>query len=96
MVLCGGVVLAVEKVLGVGLSCGKMDIMNTQSSSLTIDRSAFSVVSLNTASEELSYWLTQSPQARIRHMQRLRQINYGSSASERLQRVLEVVELERV
>jgi hypothetical protein len=59
-----------------------------------MDRSAFSVVSLDTASDEVTYWLTQSPQARLRHMQRLRQINYGFSASERLQRVLEVAELD--
>ena len=60
---------------------------------LTLDRNAFSVVALNAESDEMQHWLTQSPQERIRHIQRLRRINYGSRATGRLQRVLEVTEL---
>ncbi len=58
----------------------------------TLNRNAFSVVSLDAESDELSYWLTQAPQERLRHIQRLRQINHGHRASERLQRIFEVVE----
>jgi hypothetical protein len=62
-------------------------------SALTIDRMVFSVVSLDEESDEIDYWLIQSPQERLVHMERLRRINYGHRATERLQRVFEVVEL---
>ncbi|MCY2945427.1 MAG: hypothetical protein NT142_13020 [Planctomycetota bacterium] len=57
-----------------------------------LDRTAFSVVSLEASSDELWYWLTQTPLERLRHLERLRRINYGHRATERLQRVFEVVE----
>ena len=37
--------------------------------------------------------VTQSPESRLNHLLRLRLINYGTDASGRLQRVLEVAEL---
>ena len=35
------------------------------------------------------YWQAQSPAARLRAMETLRRINYGTRATQRLQRVLE-------
>ena len=63
------------------------------SSTLTLDRMAFSVASLDDESDEIDFWLIQSPQERLVHVERLRRINYGHRATERLQRVFEVVEL---
>jgi hypothetical protein len=68
--------------------------MDTELIDLTLDRTAFSVVSLDDESNELAYWLTRTPEERIHHTEFLRQINYGHKVNERLQRVLEVVELE--
>ena len=58
-----------------------------------IDRSALSVF---TSFEEAdaadkAYWHSRTPQERARHMEYLRRINYGSRATERFQRVLEIV-----
>lgn len=58
-----------------------------------LDHAAFSIADLSFADDEQTYWLQQSPEARIKHMLRLRKMNYGDAASGRLQRVLEVVEL---
>ena len=64
-------------------------------SSDAIDRTSFSVVALDGDSGELAFWLSRTPQERIDHIQRLRQINYGHRASERLQSVFEVAEFVR-
>ena len=57
---------------------------------IRLDRHAFSVSSSFDTSEETRYWWAQSPEARLRHIERLRQINYGDQAAARLQRVLEI------
>jgi len=59
---------------------------------MKVDRKIFSVSSgfKDTTSKE-EYWLSQSPQDRIRHIETLRRINYGSRATERLQRFFELV-----
>ena len=67
--------------------------MDDQLSAPRLDRDAFSVVSLDEESDETEYWLTRTPQERLFHLERLRRMNYGHQATERLQRVLEVVEL---
>jgi hypothetical protein len=57
-----------------------------------IDKTAFKVSSLLDEFDEKAYWLSRSPQDRLRHMEYLRRINYGSRATARLQRVFEVVQ----
>jgi hypothetical protein len=60
-----------------------------------LDKTAFSVASLTDESDEKQYWLTKSPYERLRALELMRQIIYGyDSSTERLQRVLEVVERE--
>lgn len=59
----------------------------------SIDRSACSVVSLTAEDDERAYWWAQTPEARLRHMEWLRRLNYGDRAGERLQIVFEVVKL---
>ena len=61
-------------------------------SSLYVDRTILTVTTLDTESDEKAYWLAQTPQQRLQHVERLRRINYGHLATARLQRVLEVVE----
>ncbi len=59
-----------------------------------LDRTRFEVGSLD-ASDEREYWRTKSPQERMDALELMRQIIYGyDPATTRLQRVLEVVELE--
>src|SRR5216684_1498868 len=57
-----------------------------------IDRSAFSVFNSFAEADAADkvYWLSRTPQERVRHMLFLRRLNYGSRATERLQRVLEI------
>jgi len=58
-----------------------------------LDRTAFSVVTLAEADrEDKEYWLSKTPQERLQHIELLRRINYGTRATERLQRFLEIVE----
>ena len=58
-----------------------------------IDRTAFSVTTFEEAEkEDKAYWLSKTPYERLRHMELLRRINYGTHAAARLQRVLEIAE----
>jgi hypothetical protein len=60
-----------------------------------IDRSAFEVVSLKEA-DDSSYWRSRTPEERLNAIEFLRRAMYGHDrTSERLQRVLEVVELKK-
>lgn len=61
---------------------------------LEIDRNVFSVTSLR-ESDDKDYWLKQTPQVRLKHMETLRRINYGHRTAERLQRVFEVAQREK-
>src|SRR5216684_8785426 len=58
-----------------------------------IDRSAFSVFHSFAEADaaDKAYWLSRTPEERVSYMEYLRRINYGARASERLQRVLEIV-----
>ena len=59
-----------------------------------LDRTAFSVVSLEDAdNDEMEYWLSKTPYERLDALETLRQIFYGyDPATTRLQRVLEIIE----
>ena len=60
-----------------------------------LDRTAFSVVSLHDESGDKAYWLSKTPAERMQAMEYMRQIAYGyDPATERLQRVFEVAQLE--
>jgi hypothetical protein len=67
--------------------------MTSASSATQVDRNAITVAALGDDSGELEYWLARTPQERLQHIERLRQINYGYRTAGRLQRILEVVEL---
>ena len=61
-----------------------------------MDKTAFSVVSLNDEPDEKDYWLSKTPQERVQTIELLRQLNYGyDPATARLQRVFGVDELQK-
>lgn len=59
---------------------------------IKLDKGSFSVIPLSEQSNEANYWSTASHIERLQHMEVLRRINYGNSATSRLQRVLENTE----
>ena len=61
-----------------------------------LDRTAFAVYTSFEAAEadDIAYWHSRTSDERIAHMTLLRRINYGSAATERLLRVLEITTLE--
>ncbi len=61
---------------------------------LRLDKTKISVSNSFDNSEEKEYWLSRTPQERLLHMERLRRINYGHNAAERLQRIIEVVKCQ--
>jgi hypothetical protein len=56
---------------------------------IKLDKNHFSVISLTDQSDEKKYWITTTPIKRLQHIEVLRRINYGNSATSRLQRILE-------
>ncbi|HVF27057.1 MAG TPA: hypothetical protein VM943_02375 [Pyrinomonadaceae bacterium] len=68
--------------------------MNETQDLMTMDKTAFSVASLSDDSDEVDYWLTKSPQERLRGVELMRQVVYDyQPSSARLQRVLTVAKL---
>jgi hypothetical protein len=60
-----------------------------------LDRTQFSVVGLTDPDDAVVYWLSRPVEERLRALELLRRTFYGyTDASEGLQRVLEVVQLE--
>jgi hypothetical protein len=60
-----------------------------------LDRGAFEVGSLKDKANDRQYWMSRTPAERFEALELLRQIAYGyDPATERLQRVLEVVEFK--
>lgn len=59
-----------------------------------MDKTIVSIVSSfeEADKQDRAYWLSRTPQERLQHMELLRRINYGSNATARLQRVLEIAE----
>ena len=63
--------------------------------SVRLDRSAFSVGSLSDEPDEKAYWQSKTPLERLEALELMRQIIYGyNPATTRLQRILEIAELE--
>ena len=66
----------------------------TEAQGAGIDRTAFRVDDLGGLPDERAYWRSKTPLERLEALELLRRIHYGyDPATERLQRVLEVVEL---
>lgn len=64
-------------------------------STVRMDKTAFSVVSLTDESDEKEYWQNKTPQERLQTVELLRQLNYGyDPTTARLQRVFGVDEIK--
>jgi hypothetical protein len=60
-----------------------------------LDRSHFSVGTLDDPGDEKAYWLSKTPEERLTALEYLRQVAYGYDPdTTRLQRVLEVAQRE--
>ena len=57
-----------------------------------VDKTVITVSSLYDESDDKAYWLSRTPQERLQHTEILRQLNYGYTTAERLQRVLEITQ----
>ena len=62
-----------------------------------LDRTAFSVIKMDEQDEDLKrYWHSKTPHERLEAVELMRQLNYDyDPATDRVQRVLEVVERPR-
>jgi hypothetical protein len=61
-----------------------------------LDRSRLETVKLTDKPNDRQYWLSKTPNERFEALEILRQIAYGyDPATERLQRIFEVVKLDR-
>ena len=61
---------------------------------IKIEKKFFSVVSLSDQSDDKDYWFHKDPIERMQHIEVLRRINYGPSATSRLQRILSLKQLK--
>ena len=68
--------------------------MDKELLNIKIDKKFFSVVSLSDQSDDKDYWFLREPIERIQHIEVLRRINYGHSATARLQRILSLKQLK--
>ena len=60
-----------------------------------LDRSVFQIGSLDDKSDEREFWRAKTPTERMEALELMRQVIYGyDPATTRLQRVLEIAELE--
>ncbi len=70
--------------------------MKPEEQTQRMDRASMTIASLFDESDEKSYWLSRSPHERLQALELMRQTLYGyDPATARLQRVLEIAELER-
>ncbi len=59
-----------------------------------LDRTQISIANLGDEDDDNAYWHSRTPEERMLALEFLRQVHYGyDPATERLQRVLEIVEL---
>jgi hypothetical protein len=58
---------------------------------MRVDRRVIIVSKYTDESDEKTYWLSRTPEERLRHAEILRRMNYGHRATERLSRILEIV-----
>lgn len=48
----------------------------------------------NSVADEIEYWQNTTVKERLQHIERLRRLNYGTRATGRLQRVIQIVKCE--
>ena len=63
---------------------------------IRLDRTTVRIVSSieRSAADEAAYWRQTTLKERLQHIERLRRLNYGDRATERLQRTIRIIECE--
>ena len=62
---------------------------------LKLDKTKIGIVSPEQSlADEIEYWRGTTVKERLQHIERLRRLNYGDRATQRLQRVIRIVECE--
>ncbi len=56
-----------------------------------VDRKTIIIDSSFNEIDKKAYWHSRTPGERLEHIERLRQMNYGDKATERLQRIFKIV-----
>ncbi|MBF0237660.1 MAG: hypothetical protein HQM12_08160 [SAR324 cluster bacterium] len=59
---------------------------------MKMDRTMISIASSLDDEDSRSYWFQQPPQERLKHVEKLRRINCGHRATERLQGFFEIAQ----
>ena len=68
--------------------------MDKDETTFRMDKTAISLAKLGDESDEKEYWLSRTPLERLAALEYMRQVAYGYDPdTERLQRVIEVIEL---
>lgn len=68
--------------------------MNKDETPFRMDKTAISLAKLGDETDEKAYWLSRTPLERLAALEYMRQVAYGYDPdTERLQRVIEVIEL---
>lgn len=58
---------------------------------LSLDKRSFRVTDINDDSVEIDFYRSASFKERLQHIERLRRLNYGIRATDRLQRIIRIV-----
>lgn len=63
---------------------------------LKLDKTKIKIVDSieDSVADEIEYWRNTTIKQRLQHIERLRRLNYGTRATERLQRVIQIVKCE--
>lgn len=63
---------------------------------LKLDKTKLKIVNKieDSVAGEIAYWQTATVKERLQHIERLRRLNYGTGATGRLQRVIQIVKCE--
>lgn len=67
------------------------DTIEMERKTMRVDKSVITIGTGWDDPTEKEYWLSRTPEERLRHAEILRRMNYGHRATERLSRVLEIV-----
>jgi len=76
--------------LAVPVAEGRITFVEEPPASIRLDKSALSISHSFDDAEGLAFWHAQTPEIRLRQVEKLRRVNYGRRATSRLQRVLEI------
>jgi len=61
---------------------------------IRLDKTKLSVVPVDDHSDEIEHWRNAPTKERLQHAERLRRIAFGSRATQRIHKTIEVVKLE--